>query len=131
MIGNPRYGTVGVGSLPYIAFFEGLGPLIEVTGYVVTIAAASMGLLDWRFCRLMIVTSALFGAGVTLLALFLSDVETRRYMKGRDLFMLVIVVIAESFGYRQMNAWWGCVGTVQAMTGKGGWGPMQRRTFQG
>jgi hypothetical protein len=44
--------------------------------------------------------------------------------------MLVTAVVFESFGYRQMNAWWGCVGTVQAMTGKSGWGPMQRRAFQ-
>jgi len=28
-----------------------------------------------------------------------------------------------------LNAWWGCVGTVQAMTGKGGWGTMKRKAF--
>ena len=32
MIGNPRYGIVGMGVLPYIAFFEGLGPLLEFIG---------------------------------------------------------------------------------------------------
>jgi tetratricopeptide (TPR) repeat protein len=36
--------------------------------------------------------------------------------------------IFEGFG-QQLNAWWGCVGTVQALTGKGGWGPMKRRAF--
>jgi cellulose synthase/poly-beta-1,6-N-acetylglucosamine synthase-like glycosyltransferase len=131
MIGNPRYGAVGLVSLPHLCLFEGLGPLLEVAGYAVTIGAAWLGLLNWRYFRLLVVASALFGAGVSLLALFLSDVETRRYMKRRDLFTLVIVVIVESFGYRQMNAWWGCVGTVQAMTGKSGWGSMKRRTFQG
>lgn len=130
MIGNPRFGTVGLGALPYIAVFEGLGPLLEVAGYAVTIVAALLGLLNWRYCRLMIVVSALFGVGVTLLALFMSDVETRRYMKGRDLSLLVAVVMLESFGYRQLNAWWGCVGTVQALTGKGGWGAMKRRAFK-
>jgi tetratricopeptide (TPR) repeat protein len=36
-IGNPRFGKVGLGPLPYMAFFEGMGPLLEVGGYVVTI----------------------------------------------------------------------------------------------
>ena len=30
----------------------------------------------------------------------------------------------------QLVSWWGCVGTVQAMTGKSGWGVMKRRAFE-
>ena len=52
----------------------------------------------------MIAVSVLFGAAVTLLAVLMSDVATRRYMRGRDLVLLVAVAILESFGYRQMNA---------------------------
>jgi cellulose synthase/poly-beta-1,6-N-acetylglucosamine synthase-like glycosyltransferase len=47
MIGNPRYGAVGLGSLPYVTFFEGLGPLIEGGGYLVTLIAAALGFLNW------------------------------------------------------------------------------------
>jgi cellulose synthase/poly-beta-1,6-N-acetylglucosamine synthase-like glycosyltransferase len=129
MIGNPRYGIVGVGSLPYVALFEGLGPLIEVAGYLVTFVAALLGLLNWMYFWLLIVVTIMFGTAVTLLAVLLSDVATRRYMSGGDLVRLVAVVLIEGFGYRQLNSWWGCVGTVQALTGKGGWGPMTRRAF--
>jgi len=31
--------------------------------------------------------------------------------------------------YRRLNSWWSCVGTVQAITGTGGWGTMKRRQF--
>ena len=79
---------------------------------------------------MMIAVSVLFGVAVTLLAVLLSDVATRRYMRGKDLALLVAVAILESFGYRQMNSLWGCLGTVQALTGKGGWGPMKRRAFR-
>jgi len=130
MIGNARYGVIGIATLPYIAFFDGLGPLLEVAGYVVTLGAVWLGLLNWEFFDLMILVSVLFGAAVTLVAVFLSDLATRRYMNGRDLVLLVAAAIVESFGYRQINSWWGCVGTVQAMTGKGGWGSMKRRAFQ-
>jgi len=129
MIGNPRYGIVGMVSLPYVAFFEGLGPLIEVAGYVVTLAAALLGLLNWQYFWLLVVVTMMFGAAVTLLAVLLSDVATRRYMRGGDLVRLVAVVLIECVGYRQLNSWWGCVGTVQALTGKRGWGPMTRRAF--
>ena len=130
MIGNPRYGIVGLGSLPYVAFFEGLGPLLEAGGYVVSIGAAVLGYLNWEYCGMMIAVSVLFGAATTLLSVLLSDATSRQYMQGRDLALLVTVAVLESFGYRQVNAFWGCVGTVQAMTGKGGWGSMKRQAFR-
>jgi cellulose synthase/poly-beta-1,6-N-acetylglucosamine synthase-like glycosyltransferase len=129
MIGNPRFGIVGLGSLPYVAFFEGLGPLIEAGGLLVTIGAAVLGYLNWEYSAMMIAVSVLFGAAVTLLAVLLSDVTSRQYVQGRDLALLIAVAIVESFGYRQLNALWGCVGTFQAMTGKGGWGSMKRQAF--
>jgi cellulose synthase/poly-beta-1,6-N-acetylglucosamine synthase-like glycosyltransferase len=130
MIGNPRFGAVGLGSLPYVAFFEGLGPLLEAGGLLVTIGAAAFGYLNWGYCGMMIAVSVLFGAAVTLLAILLNDVTSRQYMRGRDLALLVAVAMLESFGYRQVNSLWGCVGTVQALTGKGGWGSMKRKAFQ-
>ena len=51
-------------------------------------------------------------------------------MRGRDLVILVVVATLESFGYRQLNSLWGCVGTVQALTGKSGWGSMRRKAFR-
>jgi cellulose synthase/poly-beta-1,6-N-acetylglucosamine synthase-like glycosyltransferase len=129
MIGNPRFGKVGLGTLPYMAFFEGLGPLIEGGGYLVTILAAVLGYLDWKYFGMMVTVSVLFGVAVTLLAVLMSDVAMRRYMRGNDLALLVVVAIVESFGYRQVNSLWGCLGTVQALTGKGGWGSMKRRAF--
>ena len=129
MIGNPRYGIIGIGVLPYIAIFEGLGPLIELLGYVVTTVAFFLGLLDWQHWRVMLAASILFGAATTLVSVFLSDVSTRKYLHPRDLALLVTSAILENAGYRQLNTWWGCVGTVQAMTGKGGWGTMKRKAF--
>jgi cellulose synthase/poly-beta-1,6-N-acetylglucosamine synthase-like glycosyltransferase len=130
MIANPRYGTIGLASLPYIAFFEGLGPLLEVSGYAITLGAALSGVLSWEFLRVLVVVPVMFGTAVTLLAVLLSDLATRRYMRGGDLLRLLAVVLVEGIGYRQINSWWGCVGTVQAITGKGGWGAMKRKAFQ-
>ena len=130
MIGNPRYGKVGVAALPYLAFFEGLGPLLESVGYVVTLLAAAMGYLNWEYFGMMVAVSVLFGVAVTFVAILLSDTGMPRYVRGGDLALLAIVAILESVGYRQINSLWGCLGTIQTLTGKNGWGSMKRRAFR-
>jgi len=129
VVGNPRYGVVGMIVLPSTLFFEGVGPLLETAGYLVATVAFFVGILNWSHYKVLLATSILLGAATTLLAIFLSDLTARRYLRGRDLALLCLAAVLENFGYRQLNAWWGCVGTVQALTGKGGWGPMKRRAF--
>ena len=97
-------------------------------GLRLTIAAV-IGLLNWEHYRVLLAASIVYGAAATLVAVFVSDLATRRYMRPRDLALLVAAALLENAGYRQLNSWWGCVGTVQAMTGKSGWGPMTRRAF--
>ena len=126
---NPRYGVVGLFSLPYVALFEGLGPLIEIFGYGVCTVALFMGVLNWHHYRVMLVASLLFGFATTLISLVVSDLSTRRYRRVSELGLLILTALVENAGYRQLNSWWGIVGTWQAMTGKGGWGPMTRRAF--
>ena len=41
----------------------------------------------------------------------------------------MVIAVVENCGYRQLNAWWTCVGTMQAVTGRKGWGAMKRRPF--
>jgi cellulose synthase/poly-beta-1,6-N-acetylglucosamine synthase-like glycosyltransferase len=129
MIGNPRYGVVGVSILPFILLFEGIGPLLEVAGYAVTIIAALLGVVYWPHLVAVMIIALLFGLSVTLAAILLSDVATARYMEGGDLVSLVVVAVGECLGYHQWNAWLSLIGTGQAMTGKGGWGVMRRRAF--
>ena len=130
LIGNWRFGLVGLGALPHVVVFEGLGPLIELSGMALTTVAWLSGYLDWGHYRALLVVTVLFGAATTLLAVLLSDLLTRT-MRPRDLGLLMIVAILENCGYRQLNAWWGCVGTMQAATGRRGWGAMKRRAFEG
>jgi len=130
MIGNPRMGSVGLAVLPYVAFFEGLGPLLEVAGYVITTAAAFTGLLSWTHYWLLISVALSFGVAATLLAVLLSDLAMQRYLNRRDLVLLVAAAVLENIGYRQLNSWWACVGTFQALRGRQGWGVVTRRVFE-
>jgi len=129
LIGNSRYGVVGLGILPYTVVFEALGQLLEVFGYAISTIGALTGLLNWPYYLLLLSVSALFGASTTLIAVSLNDSVSRSYARTSDLAWLFVAALLENAGYRQMNAWWGLVGTVQVMTGKGGWGSMTRRAF--
>jgi cellulose synthase/poly-beta-1,6-N-acetylglucosamine synthase-like glycosyltransferase len=129
MIGNPRYGGLGLVSLPYTALFEGLAPLLECASYVLMTIAVLLGAVDWQHYVTVVLVWSLLGTAVSMTAVLLNDVATRRYMRGSDLGLLVVTALLENCGYRQINTWWSVVGTVQALTGKGGWGTMKRRAF--
>ena len=129
MIGNPKFGAVALGVLPYLLLFEVFEPLLQVGAFALAGPAFFLGLLDWEYLRLLVVVSLAYGMSVTLMAVLLSDMATRRYMRGRDLALLIAAVVLENCGYRQINAWWSCVGTIQAIRGQTGWGVMHRRAF--
>ena len=131
MIANPRFGLLGAGVLPYIVIFDGLGPLLEITGLLILTVAAVLGLVYWQHYFLLIGISLLFGVAVTLFAVLLSDMATGRYLTGRDLRLLVAAALLENLGYRQLNSWWGCVATAQFVRGQHGWGVIKRQVFEG
>ena len=129
MILNPRYGIVGLLALPYYVLFEALGPMIEISGYLVTAGAISYGLVDWHYAELMFLLSIVYGTLISLAAVVLEEISYRRYRRVRDLLLLIGLGIVENFGFRQLTTWWRLKGTYDFLRGKGGWGAMTRKGF--
>lgn len=130
MLMNPRYGVVGMAAMPYYLIFEAAGPILEVAGYAVTLAALATGLLDWRFAQLLFLVAVCYGALISLAAVALEELSFRRYPSVLDLLRLAAFGILENFGYRQLTAWWRLRGTIDFLLGRGGWGAMTRHGFQ-
>jgi cellulose synthase/poly-beta-1,6-N-acetylglucosamine synthase-like glycosyltransferase len=132
LVGNPRFGAVGLVMLPYMIVFEAFAPLLEIGTYIVVGLSMLAGLFDPRYSIQLAVIWLLLGTTVSFASIFLSDLATHEYMRGRDLARLVAAALVENLGYRQLNSLWSCVATMQVLTGRGGgWGPMRRRAFQG
>ena len=129
MILNPRYGIVGLLALPYYVLFEALGPVIEISGYVVTAGALYYGLVNWHYAELMFLLSVVYGTLISLAAVVLEEISYRRYKRVSDLLLLIGLGIVENFGFRQLTTWWRIKGTYDFMRGKGGWGAMTRTGF--
>jgi cellulose synthase/poly-beta-1,6-N-acetylglucosamine synthase-like glycosyltransferase len=129
MMFNPRYGVVGMCAMPFFLIFEALAPVIELAGYVVTIGALFLGLLDWRYAELFFLASVVYGAVVSVAAVVLEEVSFRRYPRLLDLLRLAMYGVLENFGYRQLTLWWRLRGTWDFLMGRAEWGTMVRRGF--
>ena len=129
MLLNPRYGVVGMFAMPYYLLFEALGPMIEFTGFAVTIVAVALGLLDVRFAELLFLAAIAYGAIISVAAVLLEELSFRRYPRAIHLVVLASVGIIENFGYRQLTTWWRLKGVRDFFKKTQGWGTMTRKGF--
>jgi cellulose synthase/poly-beta-1,6-N-acetylglucosamine synthase-like glycosyltransferase len=130
MLFNPRFGALGMLSLPYYLLFEALGPVVELTGYVVTAVAVGLGVVDLYYAKLLFLVAIVYGTINSIAAVLIEEVSFRRYPRLRDVSMLMLAGVIENFGYRQMTTWWRVRGIVDFLRGKQTWGAMTRKGFK-
>jgi cellulose synthase/poly-beta-1,6-N-acetylglucosamine synthase-like glycosyltransferase len=110
---HPRGGTPGWLAFPFMALFEWLGPLIEVLGYLALVAAWLLGLISLNaFIAFMLVAVGL-GILLSVIALLLEQMAFHLYRKPGQLGLLLLAVLVENFGYRQLLACWRLTGLWQ------------------
>jgi cellulose synthase/poly-beta-1,6-N-acetylglucosamine synthase-like glycosyltransferase len=141
MLFRPRYGVIGMVTMPWFLFFELLAPVVEVLGFayfvllMVGLAAEHLFFPSWDLVNLPIVVllltaSILFAVFVTLVALLAEEISFRRYRGLPDLFRAMAAALEENVGYRQINAWWRLGGIVDVIRrSRHDWGDMQRKGF--
>ena len=129
MIGNPRYGLVGLLGMPYFLFFEMLSPVIELSGYVVVIISFILGWVDITFVILFLSLAILLGVLLSLFSFLLEEFTMKRYENPKDLAKLFVLAVLENFGYRQLHSWWRLKGFYDFFRKKKSWGEMQRKAF--
>lgn len=126
MMLNPRYRAVGLLALPSMLLFEVLGPVIELTGYVVTIVAAALGILTAGTFLLFLALAVLYGLVLTLGAIALEESGANRFPGWDDLRRTLLFALAENLGYRQLQHLWRLEGFWQ-LARKAEWGTMERK----
>ena len=106
MIGNPRYGRIGLLAMPHLVLEDILGPPAELLGYLVLPAAALLGLLDPMMAIAFYFVSVVFGCALSVGTLVLEEQQLRRTPTAKDLFRIGVAAVVENFGYRQINLWY-------------------------
>lgn len=129
MLLNPRYGVLGMLSVPYFFFIEMLGPVIEAFGYIALIAGFFLGVVNLEIFILFFIVSVIYGVMFSVGAVMLEEVSFQRYPRTRDLVKLLCMGLIENFGYRQITVWWRVKAFWDYMRGVKTWGSMQRIGF--
>ena len=130
MLFNPRYGRVGLIAVPFYTFGEMVAPLIEVFGYVITVAGLALGVLNVSFALLFVMVAWGYGMLLSLWAVALEEVSFHRYRRLGDLVRLVLFATLENFGYHQCGVWWRLQAFFTRRGRKHVWGEMTRRGFE-
>jgi len=129
MLFNPRYGGVGFLAMPFFAFGEMMAPVVELVGYVITIAGLSFGLVNVSFALLFLLVAWGYGMLLSIWAVVLEEVSFRRYRRFTDMFRLLLFASLENFGYRQCTVWWRLKAFANVAKGVHAWGDMTRKGF--
>ncbi len=127
MIGRPRYGSVGLLSLPGFVVFEMLSPLVELSGYILMPVMWALGLLSPAGAWIFFVLAIMYMVMVSALAVLLEDLAFRRYPSVLDLGRLLVGAVLENFGFRQLTVWWRVRAFWEYLRGDLSWGAMERR----
>src|SRR3974390_2611344 len=105
MIGNPRYGRIGLVVLPYYLAFELLGPVVEVVGLGVFGMSTRLGGGGGGLARAFAAAAIGYGLILSVCALAIEEFAFHRYRRWTDLQRAFAAAIVENLGYRQMHAW--------------------------
>jgi len=125
MLGNPRYGGLGLVAWPLFMLFEFVAPIIEFIGWFVIPISLLSGRLNWPVALSLLLIAYFIGAANSLLALLL-DEAFGYFSRPIDALRLIGVAFLENLGMRQRTVWW----RTRALWGgrsSWAWGNMQRR----
>jgi len=129
MIGNPRYGVVGLVAMPYFLIFEFLSPVFALTGLLITVVWWILGGLSTFYFIAFLLVSIGLGLLLTTAALALEEFNYHRYHRRRDVARLLAYAVFENLGYHQLHDVWRAIGYLDILRGKTGWGAQPRRGF--
>ena len=121
-------GMPGWVAFPFMIFFEWLGPVVELGGYFFMLFAFIFGLISWQAFAVFLFMAIGLGILLSASGLFLEEISFHMYPKFSQLALLALVVVAENFGYRQLNTWWRLLGLYRwAFQHQSSWGEMKRK----
>ena len=131
MIFNPKYGRVGIISFPYWVFFEWLGPIIELTGFIYFLILAFCGKIDPVIFLLMLLFVFSFSLVFSSFALFYESFLFNKYKGYKFFIQAIFIAMAEMIIYHPLNVFFSLSGNYDYFVKKNkkGWGVMTRTGF--
>ncbi|WP_034623209.1 glycosyltransferase [Cellulomonas sp. URHE0023] len=127
MIGNPKYGPIGLVAAVYFAVFEFLSPLFALLGLGVSVVLWAIGAVSTGYIASFLAVSVGMGVVLSTAALAIELIGYGRYERRRDVGRLLSYTVIESFGFHQLHNWWRFMGYFDIFRGKTEWGEQKRK----
>ncbi|MBU3179640.1 glycosyltransferase family 2 protein [Clostridium psychrophilum] len=129
MLFNPKYGTIGMISLPYYWLFELFGPVIEFLGYIFIPLAYLFGLLHFSSFIIYLIIAFLLGCTLSMGSILLEQVSFCKYASLKDILLLTLFAVLENLGYRQLTILYRIEGIIKFKKLRHSWGTIERKKF--
>jgi cellulose synthase/poly-beta-1,6-N-acetylglucosamine synthase-like glycosyltransferase len=115
--------------MPYYIFFEFLGPIVELVGYILIPVAFFLGFLSplwfWAFLFLSVTS----GAFLSISAVLLEELSFGLYRSWGDFALMIAIGVIENFSYRILTLFFRLGAVLDMILGRGGWGKQERTGF--
>lgn len=129
MLFNPRYGKLGLLSMPYWMLYEWFAPIIEVVGIILTIVLAILGLITWQQFLMIFVLVYTFAVMISIIAIFIDQETYRQYRTPRYQLKILLCALAEPFIYHPFLVYQAIRGNIKFYSRNQSWGSMTRKGF--
>lgn len=129
MLFNPKYGTIGMISLPYYWIVELIGPVVEFLGYIFIPLSYLFGLLQFNSFVMYLIIAFLLGATLSMGSILLEQVSFFKYTSLKDTLVLALFGVLENLGYRQLTILFRIEGMLKFKQLRHSWGTIDRKQF--
>ena len=129
MFFNPRYGILGMVSVPYWFFFEFLAPIVEFFGFFTFLTFACLGYIAWGPFFLILGFILSFGFLYSVFSIFMEVITYNQYKQQKDIWRLILTALAEPFLFHPFVVWSAIKGNIDLIRRKNSWGEMTRQGF--
>lgn len=126
---RPRYGVVGMLSMPHQVIHEVGGPFVELSGLVLLPLAYFLGMLSFKAFVLYMAFAFFFSIVFSLMAVLIDQTLFPRHRFPRDALLLLVFALIENFGYRQLYLSWRLAASWNYLFGKISWRASTRTGF--
>lgn len=127
---NPRYGVVGLFSIPFYFFSEIIPPFLEFIGYVVIGLGLYMKALTPTNILYFFLVSWVYSTVHSFVGLAMEHFVVGTTLKFHHFLFKLLVSLFENLFYRQINLIYRITGVFKFFTKKREWGEMERSGFK-
>src|SRR5258706_9665285 len=121
MLMNPRYGWMGMVSMPFHAYVEAIGCVVEAVGTILIPFSFLIGAMPLSMFFMLMFLAVGYGTLLSIASVLLSEITIRRYPTFREVMILVGYAFVENFGYKQLTTFYRAQGVLQFFRGKAKW----------